>query len=115
MNRVKKFKIKVNGQVYEVEVEELAGESPKRPQPAFDQDSAVPENVTGKVVAPMPGVITAVKTEVGDKVVPEQALLTLEAMKMENEIPAGRSGRVKQILVTVGQSVSSGELLVIVE
>lgn len=113
MRNVKKFNIKVNGQSYEVEVEEIAEEKPKQ-KSALKEAVTLPSIGSGNVVAPMPGVITAVRIRVGDVVRVEQTLLTLEAMKMENEIPADRSGVIKEVHVTAGQSVSAGELLVLI-
>lgn len=107
--------IKVNGQDYEVEVEEIAAEKPRKPAPSQSHSHRTSGLATGNVTAPMPGVVTAVKVQVGDEVEPEQTLLTLEAMKMENEIPAGKKGVVRQVNVQAGQSVSAGELLVVIE
>ncbi|CAA7601813.1 Biotin/lipoyl attachment [Acididesulfobacillus acetoxydans] len=110
---MKKFRIKVNGQEYEVEVEEIGQEKPSQ-GPSPKSFSSQPSAGNGNIVAPMPGVVTAVKIKAGDLVRSEQPLLTLEAMKMENEIPADRSGVVKEVLVKEGQGVGAGELLVVI-
>jgi biotin carboxyl carrier protein len=68
-----------------------------------------------EIKAPMPGLILAVKKKEGDKVEPGDPLFILEAMKMENEIRAIKSGRVKKILVENGQSVEKNQLVLIVE
>ncbi|MHB1651919.1 MAG: biotin/lipoyl-containing protein [Desulfitobacteriaceae bacterium] len=115
MSKVKRFNIKVNGQDYEVEVQEVInGDKPKKAAPPITQAKRAPQSGSGNVTAPMPGVITSVKVNVGDEVSVEQAVVTLEAMKMENEIPAGKAGVIQEIHVSVGQSVSSGELLVVI-
>ncbi len=64
-----------------------------------------------KVDAPMPGKILAVKKKVGDAVKSGEAILVLEAMKMENEIVAPQDGTVASINVSVGDAVESGSTL----
>jgi biotin carboxyl carrier protein len=68
-----------------------------------------------EVFAPMPALIVKVEVNVGDEVVHGQGLLVLEAMKMENELKAVHSGRVKEIRVRQGKPVEKGELLMILE
>ena len=65
------------------------------------------------VKAPMPGTILDVKVKAGDVVKGGQTLCVLEAMKMENEIPAPKDGTVAQVVVTKGASVNAGDALVI--
>jgi biotin carboxyl carrier protein len=65
-----------------------------------------------RVVAPMPGKVVRVLVAVGDEVTVRQPLLVVEAMKMENELRAGRDGRVTAIHVHEGSSVDAGALLV---
>jgi biotin carboxyl carrier protein len=65
-----------------------------------------------RVVAPMPGKVVRVLVAVGDEVAVRQPLLVVEAMKMENELRAGRDGRVTAIHVHEGSSVDAGALLV---
>lgn len=66
------------------------------------------------IKAPMPGVIIEVHVKVGDKVVPGQKLITIEAMKMENMLHADRAGTVKQIKCSKGDSVKEGDILMII-
>ncbi len=68
-----------------------------------------------EIKAPMPGLILSLKKKEGDEVKPGDALFILEAMKMENEIRAIKSGRVKKVLVEKGQSVEKNQLVLIVE
>jgi biotin carboxyl carrier protein len=68
-----------------------------------------------KVVAPMPGKIVRVLVQAGDEVKARQGLVVVEAMKMENELRAGRDGRVREVVVSEGQSVDAGSLLLVVE
>ncbi|NMA35133.1 MAG: biotin/lipoyl-binding protein [Clostridiaceae bacterium] len=132
---MKKFLIKVNGNQYEVEVEEVKGvsapaytsaapvQAAPAPAPApaptpapapATAPKAAPAGSTGsvKVTAPMPGTILNIVASVGDKVKRGQVLLILEAMKMENEIVAPSDGTVTSINVTSGTSVNAGDLLV---
>lgn len=116
MSEIKKFNIKVNGQDYDVEVQEIShSDKIKKMTPNISQTRQVHQDNGGNVVAPMPGVVTSLKVSVGDQVSSDQAVVTLEAMKMENEIPAGKTGTVKEINVKVGQGVAAGELLVVIE
>lgn len=122
---MRKFIINVNGNSYEVEVEEVKnGVVPQpvrreetRPAPAPISKPA-PQKPSGgaagsvKVLAPMPGNIMSVNVNQGDKVKKGQVLCILEAMKMENEIMAPRDGVVSSVNVAKGASVNSGDLLV---
>jgi len=69
---------------------------------------------SGQVEAEIPGIVVALHVEVGQKVHQGEALLVLEAMKMQNEIVAAVNGTVENIRVEVGQSVFAGDTLVIV-
>lgn len=60
----------------------------------------------GRVLSPIPGAITSILVATGDTVEAGQPLLTLEAMKMENQIIAPRSGIVGGIHIDVGQIVA---------
>jgi len=68
-----------------------------------------------RIVAPMPGKIVRVLVKPGDEVQPRQGLVVVEAMKMENELRAARSGRVVSVSVVEGQSVDAGAVLAVVE
>jgi acetyl-CoA/propionyl-CoA carboxylase biotin carboxyl carrier protein len=69
----------------------------------------------GTISAPMQGTIVKVLVEVGAKVEVGQALLVLEAMKMENHINSETAGTVKEIRVSAGDAVGTGDILAIVE
>nr|WP_195336235.1 biotin/lipoyl-containing protein [Paraclostridium bifermentans] len=123
---MKKYNITVNGNTYEVEVEELGSQaSVQRPQVATQQvqpqaaPKAQPKQTQnapsaggGTISAPMPGTINDVRVKVGDSVKKGQVLLILEAMKMENEIMANSDGTVKSVDVSKGASVSAGDALI---
>ena len=68
-----------------------------------------------EIHAPMPALVVRVEVQVGDQVRSGQGLLILEAMKMENEIKAHQSGRVKEVLVEKGATVEKGQLLMLLE
>jgi propionyl-CoA carboxylase alpha chain len=69
----------------------------------------------GSLTAPMPGTVLRVNTVVGDEVKTGDALLVLEAMKMEHVVKAVADGVVTEVLVQAGQQVDSGALLAVVE
>ncbi len=122
---MKKFKITVDGSVYNVEVEEVSeSESVRRPEPPVRQfhptPAASPAKKTakpqpaagnGNLTAPMPGTIVKVLVNKGDQVEAGQPLIILEAMKMENKINASATGTVTSIAVSPGQTVDTGQLL----
>lgn len=63
----------------------------------------------------MPGTILSINVNVGDAVSEGQAIVILEAMKMENEIVAPKAGKITSINTTQGASVNSGDLLATME
>ena len=67
------------------------------------------------VSAPMPGLIVQLMVGVGDAVEPDQALIVMEAMKMQNELKAPRAGTVTRIAVEAGTIVQAGKLLLVIE
>lgn len=73
---------------------------------------AQPTKGEGGIVAPMPGLIIAIKTKEGDTVAAGQALMVMEAMKMENAITTPYAGTVSKIYVREGDSIGEGDLLV---
>ena len=70
---------------------------------------------SGDVTVPMQGTIVKVLVEVGQSVEAGQAVVVLEAMKMENQIEAGKSGTVKSVNVKPGDTVGSGDIVVVIE
>mgnify|MGYP004637057805 FL=1 len=105
---MKKYKVNVNGTVYEVEIEEMTGAPAAAPVAAAP---AAPAGAGERVAAPMPGNILSVNVAAGDTVKKGQVLMILEAMKMENEIMAPCDGKVTSVAVTKGAAVESGALL----
>lgn len=118
---MKNYRITVNGNVYDVAVEETgatagtpvaaAPVSVPKAAPAPVAAPAAGTNGSVKISAPMPGKILAVKAAVGTKVSRGQVVMILEAMKMENEIVAPEDGTVASIDVNEGASVEAGAVL----
>jgi acetyl-CoA/propionyl-CoA carboxylase biotin carboxyl carrier protein len=88
-----------------------------RPRPSFSGSGggAGGGAGSGTVSAPMQGTIVKVLVEPGATVEAGQAILVLEAMKMENHINAETSGTVKEIRVAAGDAVGTGDVLAIIE
>ena len=111
---MKIYKVKVNGKVYEVELEsvtEAQGSIAVAPQAAPAAPAAAGDQ---EVKAPMAGTILDVKVAVGAQVKKGQVIAILEAMKLENEVVSTADGTVKQVLVNKGQAVTNQQALVIV-
>ena len=127
---IKKFNVKVNGNSYEVEVEEIkdgvqpvapavqrpaAAPAPAAPVAAVPKAApAVAVAGAGTVSAPMPGTMLDIMVKEGDVVKSGQVCVILEAMKMENELPAPCDGTVKSVNVTKGASVNTADVLVVI-
>jgi glutaconyl-CoA decarboxylase len=137
---MKSYRITVNGQSYDVTVEEVGSALPtvaaSQSQPRAQAAPAAPSSqVSGavqakpgaaqvkagaaqakpgaaQVRAPMPGTLLAYKVAAGQAVRQGDVLLILEAMKMENEITAPADGVVAALGPAEGAAVSSGDLLV---
>ena len=126
---MKNYTITVNGNVYEVTVEEGftgAASAPKAAAPApkaapaaapkaapAAPKAAAPAGAQGSVVvtAPMPGKILAVKANAGQAVKKGDVIMVLEAMKMENDIVAPQDGTIASIAVSQGNNVENGAVL----
>lgn len=137
---MKRYNVTVNGNTYQVEVEEVKGEftQPVAPTPApvaVQQPAAAPQqtaapapapaeapkpaakatNAAGeKIECPMPGTIVKVNVTEGATIKKGDVLVVLEAMKMENEIMSPVDGTVAQVNVAKGAAVNSGDLLVVI-
>jgi acetyl-CoA/propionyl-CoA/long-chain acyl-CoA carboxylase, biotin carboxylase, biotin carboxyl carrier protein len=81
-----------------------------RPKPAGGAGAAG----NGTIAAPMQGTIVRLLVQVGDEVTAGQAVLVLEAMKMENHLNAEMGGTVKEIRVQPGDTVGTGDVLVVI-
>ena len=132
-----KYKVTLNGRTYEVEVEAgkamlldeyeavvpsapaapaaaPAAAAPVAAAPVAAAPAAAAAPVAGEAVtAPMPGNILKVNVTAGQAVKEGDLLVVLEAMKMENEIFAPKSGTVAQVLVQKGSTVDTGATMVV--
>ncbi len=124
---IRRFKVKVNGRAYEVEIEELASvasrsSSAQTNNPSVDSSvsfapvySATAGIRPGEIVSPIPGKVLQVMVEAGQEIQRGDELLIVESMKIENPILATRAGIVKDVKVAVGDQVRPGDLLVVIE
>lgn len=114
---MKKYRVNVNGTVYEVELEDITGAVPASAPAAPAAPAAAPVSAPAggeKITSPMPGNILSVNVATGDTVQKGQVLMILEAMKMENEIMCPCDGKVVSVSVTKGAAVESGTLLCVI-
>jgi len=114
----KLFDVTVNGATYEVEAENAPAPAapavqpaaaPVQAAPAPAAPAAKPAGAGEKVASPLPGVIIEVSVKEGQAVKAGQKVAVLEAMKMENEIPAPKDGTVTEIHVHKGDSLQEGD------
>ena len=117
---MKKYRVNVNGTVYEVELEEITGGAAAAPAAAAAPVAtpAAPASAPAggeQITSPMPGNILSVNVSAGDTVKKGQVLMILEAMKMENEIMAPHDAKVAQVLANKGATVNTGDVLVVLE
>lgn len=115
---MKRYNITVNGTAYDVTVEETEGGAPVQaaapaPKAASKTKPAAASGAAGgvRIEAPMPGTVMDVKLKVGDPVKNGTPIVIIEAMKMENEIPATCEGTIASINVSKGDSVNTGTLI----
>ncbi len=116
---MKKYRVNVNGTVYEVDVEDISGAAPVAAPAAAPAATPVAAPVSApaggeQITSPMPGNILAVNVAAGDTVKKGQVLMILEAMKMENEIMCPCDGKIVSVSVTKGATVESGTLLCVI-
>ncbi len=135
---MRRFRVKVNEEVFEVEVEEVGQSVSREPAVSAPRPNApAPVNVpakkiapinpapvspapaakpavggAGAVTAPIPGVVNEIRVSAGKNVKKGEVLLLLEAMKMQNEILAPYDAAVAEVCVSQGASVQTGDVLV---
>lgn len=128
-----KYIVTINNHNYEVEVEKGEAKVVKSNEtaavpvtartlttaaadPAPQAASAVVQSADGdKITAPMPGVILQIKKGDGEQVKKGEAILILEAMKMENEVIAPKDGVIVQIIAAKGATVNTGDILAVMQ
>lgn len=103
----KSYRVSVNGKPYEVQIADMLDTLIS--DMGFEVGTA--RNIS-QIEAPMPGLILDIQVSEGDSVQEGDALLVLEAMKMENVILSPREGVVKKVAVTKGMAVDKKHLLV---
>ena len=118
--------VQVNGEEFKVEMEKEPEQEKKKPvvRPAAattesSEASAATDkaavNKANAIKAPLPGVITDIKVNVGDEVQAGDTVIVLEAMKMANNLQAEKAGKVTAICVKIGESVMEDDALVVIE
>ena len=118
-------KVEVNGTLFDVEVQRelkmtktptLVRAEPPKPSP---KESRIPKSASQTsnmaIKAPLPGTIISVLVKTGEKVAMGQKLLTMEAMKMENNVLSEKDGTIRAVNVKPGQTVAQNEVLVEIE
>jgi len=124
---MKKYNVVVNGNSYEVEVEEVGGVVTSAPaqkaapaakaapvSKAAPAPKAAPSEGEEVITAPMPGTVLDIKVSVGDTVSNGDVVIILEAMKMENEIISPVDGKIVSVNVSNGASVNSDDVLIVI-
>ena len=125
---MKQYNIKVNGVTYEVEVEEVNGEfsnsdtpvaiteqTPVKVKPIAKTQIKKMPGTCEKIECPMPGIVLKVNVSPGDDIKKGHVMFILEAMKMENEIMAPHDGKIIEVSVVSGATVSTGDVLAVIE
>ena len=123
----KRYRVRVNGKEYEVEVEEWrAKERPTTNENLSEKKTSMKEkepygrfeSITTReksIYAPMPARVIRVNCKAGERVRRGDILIVLEAMKMENEIPSPNDGTILEVRVEEGKNVSQDDIMVIFE
>jgi oxaloacetate decarboxylase alpha subunit/pyruvate carboxylase subunit B len=143
-DNLRKFNVLVDGEYFEVEVEDVDGSpyissvsqaayipaaappppppppaapraaAPAAPKPAPPPSPAADDGDGTPLVAPMPGMIVGLEKQEGDQVSEGETVMILEAMKMENGLPAPASGTISKISFGVGDHVKKNDVLCII-
>ncbi|HBC75575.1 MAG: hypothetical protein A2008_00020 [Candidatus Wallbacteria bacterium GWC2_49_35] len=133
---IRKYVVKIGKESFEVEVDEIQTQAaapnfqpnviipPKvitaplpTPKPKMPHSVARQKSPTGgkTINAMMSGSIIAVLVKEGDEVKENDAVVKLEAMKMETIVNSPFAGKVKEVLVSERQTVTAGDMLVVIE
>ncbi len=104
-----KLKVYFNGKTFEVETR---SDIEKQLFEEMEEKGSAREK--GIITAPLPAIVFSVDVKVGDKVKKGKKLVSLMAMKMENEITAPLDGRVEKIKVKKGDTVNKGDILMVI-
>jgi acetyl-CoA/propionyl-CoA carboxylase, biotin carboxylase, biotin carboxyl carrier protein len=115
------YKVEVSGQLFDVRVigEAVAGGAPaaggKRPPKRERKSGGAAAASSESLPSPLQGTVFKVAVEQGAEVSEGDLICVIEAMKMENEITAHRSGKVTSLNVTEGVAIGSGDVIAIIE
>jgi acetyl-CoA/propionyl-CoA/long-chain acyl-CoA carboxylase, biotin carboxylase, biotin carboxyl carrier protein len=117
------YKVEVSGKLFDVKVigEAATGAAPaatgggKRPPKRERKSGSGPSAASEALPSPLQGTVLKVAVEQGAEVAEGDLICVIEAMKMENEIAAHRSGKVTTLNIAEGASVSSGDVLAVIE
>lgn len=132
MIKVKNLKVTVNGKIYDVQVEEIDksqqsynyiptknnedrnydAEVNNKIEEKFSKDKLQDFSDVQSVDSPMPGTVVSIKVKPGQSVLKGEALLVIEAMKMENEIMSPKDAVISEVKVNEGDTVESGAPLI---
>ena len=112
---MKNYKVKINGKTYNVQlesVEEIEGNISKEEPVKQVETSLTKDDSVIEVLSPIQGNVINVLVKVGQIVKKGDALVIIEAMKLENEVNAPSDGEIVEVLVDKGQSVANNQLLI---
>lgn len=121
LERGRRYRVTVEGQTFDIDLKNVDGVGASlRPPCRSDGEAGGRPNLGGNRIglplhSPMPGRVIHIAVKVGDRVEEGMPLLTLSAMKMENELQAEGEGTVKEILVTVDDTVEAGQKLLVIQ
>lgn len=110
---MKVYKVKVNGKVYEVELEAVTEAQGTISSPAAPAAAPVVSDGANSILAPIAGKVIDVKVNVGDVVKKGQTVAIVEAMKLENEIVSQFDGKVVEIKASKGAQVNNKDVLIV--
>ena len=106
----KRLRVEVDGEVFDVEIKDDLDQMLDK----MGFGAAVVKQIK-EIKAPMPGLVLEINVAAGDEVVEGQKILILEAMKMENSILITANAKIKKVVVSPGQAVDKGQVLVELE
>ena len=114
---MKLYRVKVNGKVYEVELEAVTETTGTITAPTATVPQAAAPVSSGEgtpFLAPIGGKVLDVKVSVGTSVKKGDILCVIEAMKLENEVTATKEGVIKEVKVSKGSTVANKDVLFII-
>ena len=108
--------LEIDGKEYQVELENKSSSTSFIPRKKKKKKAGSDATQNSKEIrAPMPGIVSQVNIKEGDIVSKGDAVLVIEAMKMENNIPSSRDGKISKVHVAKGNDVEKDQLLISIE